>query len=99
MLTLSDRLRSIYAVIGISPMPPKTNHIHEISINKDFGDAPTFSLIAFSWSSAINETLPNQLLAYSYTFINSNECLSLLNTSVCLSSFLPDSGITYRIVT
>ena len=96
MLTLSDRLRSIYAVIGISPMPPKTNHIHEISINKDFGDAPTFSLIAFSWSSAINETLPNQLLAYSYTFINSNECLSLLNTSVCLSSFLPDSGITYR---
>lgn len=96
MLTLSDRLRSIYAVIGISPMPPKTNNTHEISINKDFGDAPTFSLIAFSWSSAINETLPNQLLAYSYTFINSNECLSLLNTSVCLSSFLPDSGITYR---
>lgn len=77
-------------------MPPKTNNTHEISINKDFGDAPTFSLIAFSWSSAINETLPNQLLAYSYTFINSNECLSLLNTSVCLSSFLPDSGITYR---
>ena len=77
-------------------MLSKTNNIHEVSINKDLEDNIALSLTAFSWSSAINETLPNQLLAYSYTFLNSNECLSLLNTSVCLSSALADLGVTYR---
>lgn len=77
-------------------MLSKTNNIHEVSINKDLEDTITLSLTAFSWSSAINETLPNQLLAYSYTFLNSNECLFLLNTSVCLSTALADLGVTYR---
>ncbi|WP_025651837.1 MULTISPECIES: contractile injection system protein, VgrG/Pvc8 family [unclassified Psychrobacter] len=67
-------------------MPSQTARLHQITVDTNNTPITTLYPVAFSWSSAIDKVATSQLLFYSHAFIDSNSCLSLINTFVCLNT-------------
>ncbi|WP_201583250.1 contractile injection system protein, VgrG/Pvc8 family [Psychrobacter immobilis] len=67
-------------------MPSQTARLHQITVDTNNTPITTLYPAAFSWSSAIDKVATSQLLFYSHAFIDSNSCLSLINTFVCLNT-------------
>ncbi|MFT5120384.1 MAG: type VI secretion system secreted protein VgrG [Psychrobacter glaciei] len=67
-------------------MPSQTARLHQITVETNNIPIITLYPAAFSWSSAIDKVDTSQLLFYSHAFLDSNSCLSLVNTFVCLNT-------------
>ncbi|WP_201593128.1 phage late control D family protein, partial [Psychrobacter sp. Pi2-51] len=67
-------------------MPSQTARLHQITVETNNIPITTLYPAAFSWSSAIDKAATSQLLFYSHAFLDSNSCLSLVNTFVCLNT-------------
>ncbi|WP_201606982.1 contractile injection system protein, VgrG/Pvc8 family [Psychrobacter okhotskensis] len=67
-------------------MPSQTARLHQITVDTKNIPITTLYPAAFSWSSTIDKAATSQLLFYSHAFIDSNSCLSLINTFVCLNT-------------
>lgn len=67
-------------------MPSQTARLHQITVDTKNTPITTLYPVAFSWSSAIDKVATSQLLFYSHAFLDSNSCLSLINTFVCLNT-------------
>lgn len=67
-------------------MSYKTTCLHNITIKNSYLDKNTFYSAAFLSTDGIDRINNNNILVFSYIFIDSNACLSLLNTSICLTT-------------
>ena len=77
-------------------MPSQTARLHQITVYTKNIPITTFYPVAFSWSSTVNQVTASQLLFYSHTFLDSNSCLSLINTFVCLDTLSAARESTHR---
>ncbi|WP_201614589.1 contractile injection system protein, VgrG/Pvc8 family [Psychrobacter sp. JCM 18902] len=77
-------------------MPPKTNRLHNITVHTDNSTINTFYPVAFCGASSINRTDIIDILVFGYNFIESNACLSLINTPICLTTFSADRTASCR---
>ena len=77
-------------------MPSKTSRLHNITVHTDNLTTNTFYPVAFSGASGINQTDNIGILVFSYNFIESNSCLSLIGSPICLSTFSADRSASCR---
>lgn len=77
-------------------MPSKTNRLHNITIHTDNSTINTFYPVAFCGASGINQSDDIDILVFSYNFIESNACLSLINAPICLTTFSADRTASCR---
>ena len=81
---------------GTLLMPSKTNRLHNITVHTDNSTINTFYPVAFCGASSINRTDIIDILVFGYNFIESNACLSLINTPICLTTFSADRTASCR---
>ncbi|MGP5133524.1 DUF2345 domain-containing protein [Psychrobacter cibarius] len=77
-------------------MPSKTNRLHNITVHTDNTTINTFYPVAFCGASGINQSDNINILVFSYNFIESNACLSLINAPICLTTFSADRTASCR---
>ena len=77
-------------------MPSKTNRLHNITVHTDNSTINTFYPVAFCGASGINQSDNIDILVFSYNFIESNACLSLINAPICLTTFSADRTASCR---
>ncbi|MBF4488788.1 DUF2345 domain-containing protein [Psychrobacter sp. N25K4-3-2] len=77
-------------------MPSQTARLHQITVETNNIPITTLYPAAFSWSSTIDKAATSQLLFYSHAFLDSNSCLSLINTFVCLNTLSVSREPTHR---
>ncbi|WP_201633628.1 contractile injection system protein, VgrG/Pvc8 family [Psychrobacter immobilis] len=77
-------------------MPSKTDCLHNITVHTDNSTINTFYPVAFCGASGINQSDNIDILVFSYNFIESNACLSLINAPICLTTFSADRTASCR---
>lgn len=67
-------------------MSYKTTRLHNITVKNSHLSIDTFYSVAFFTINGINKNNINNILVFSYIFIDSNACLSLINNAICLTT-------------
>lgn len=67
-------------------MSYKTTRLHDITVKNSNLNANTFYSVAFFATDGINQNSIKNILVFSYIFIDSNACLSLINNAICLTT-------------
>lgn len=67
-------------------MSYKTPCLHSITVKNSNLSANTFYSVAFFATDGINQNSIKNILVFSYIFIDSNACLSLINNAICLTT-------------
>ncbi|WP_227678399.1 DUF2345 domain-containing protein [Psychrobacter vallis] len=71
-------------------MPYQTTRLHKITVNTKYLGKSTFYPVAFFGTSAVNKTENFNILVFAYILIESNDCLSLIGSPICLSTLSVD---------
>ncbi|MBH0096162.1 DUF2345 domain-containing protein [Psychrobacter sp. NZS113] len=67
-------------------MPSQTNRLYTITIQTDILTTNILYPVAFSGINRINQTDIIDILVFSYDFLDSDACLSLVGTPICLNT-------------
>ncbi|OLF38094.1 contractile injection system protein, VgrG/Pvc8 family [Psychrobacter sp. Cmf 22.2] len=67
-------------------MPSQTARLHQLSVGSDILATTSLYPSAFFWTSSLNQSAISHILVFSYDFLDSNACLSLISTPVCLTT-------------
>ena len=81
---------------GTPPMPSQTNRLHKVTIHADSLTVDAFYPVAFYGVSSVNQTDTIDILVFSYIFLDSDACLSLVGTPVCLTTLSANRTPTCR---
>lgn len=77
-------------------MSSQAARLHQLTIASDTLNPTDLYPVAFSWSSAINKADAAQILVFSYLFLDTNACASLLQSSACLTTLSANRTPSHR---
>ena len=77
-------------------MPSQTARLHQLSVGSDILATTSLYPSAFFWTSCLNQSSLSHILVYSHTFLDTDDCLSLISAPVCLTTLSVDRMPTCR---
>ncbi|WP_201552001.1 DUF2345 domain-containing protein [Psychrobacter fjordensis] len=77
-------------------MPSNTSRLHTITVHADSFTTNAFYPIAFFGASGVNKTDIIDILVFSYDYLDSDACLSLVGTPICLTTLSSNRTPTCR---
>ena len=67
-------------------MSSQTARLHQLTVGRDSSAPVTLYPTAFVWSNGINQANHASILVFSYDFLDSRTCLSVLGAPICLTT-------------
>ncbi|MEN2751346.1 contractile injection system protein, VgrG/Pvc8 family [Psychrobacter sp. FBL11] len=67
-------------------MPSQTARLHQLKVGSDILATTSLYPSAFFWTSSLNQSSLSHILVFSYDFLDSNACLSLISKPICLTT-------------
>ncbi|MGM8899219.1 MULTISPECIES: contractile injection system protein, VgrG/Pvc8 family [unclassified Psychrobacter] len=67
-------------------MPSQTARLHQLKVGSDILATTSLYPSAFFWTSSLNQSAISHILVFSYDFLDSNACLSLISKPICLTT-------------
>ncbi|ERL54930.1 contractile injection system protein, VgrG/Pvc8 family [Psychrobacter aquaticus] len=77
-------------------MPSQTNRLHKMTVHTHNLGKNIFYPVAFSGLSGINQIEKIDILVFGYIFLDSNACLSLIGSPLCLTTLSANRTPTHR---
>ncbi|MGM8909102.1 contractile injection system protein, VgrG/Pvc8 family [Psychrobacter sp. 1U1] len=67
-------------------MPSQTARLHQLKVGSNILAPTSLYPSAFFWTSSLNQSSLSHMLVFSYDFLDSNACLSLISKPICLTT-------------